>query len=235
MQQKLKTWLALAGLGLVALPAAILVPGCGGGNNSSGISSNAYANHYNGSVTLPANQTGTLSLDVRTDSTASGTFTVNSAAGTLVGEAKVAPRTVLGTASVSGSADNNGGAFQVTGSLTLNGATNNIGITGTLPAPGGSPGTFTVQIGATGAPHTGSITPPAMATPGGTPNATPSATTSGTPSVTPGTTPGTTKTPSATITPSATPSATVRPTPRPTTAPTTAPTPRVTPRVTPKV
>ncbi len=136
---KAKRWLALAGLVVVSLPVAALVPGCGGSGNGvqvTGSGVQLFKGDYSGTVRLSNGQTAVLRLNVEKSGQTTGTLTINDGTG------------VLTTVQISGQVNETLGTFSLNGSFTQNNQPQTATIRGTLPISKDNSGTFSVQIGA---------------------------------------------------------------------------------------
>jgi len=130
----------------MALLAAVL-HGCGGSSGSSGPSTPSAANtptvtptpvrftgNYAGIVGLSGGQTGTVALVVRSDETASGTFTISGG----------------GVVALTGFVALSNGNFSTSGQLAnASGPPTNVTVSGTLPSTSAGEGFLFVQIGTT--------------------------------------------------------------------------------------
>jgi len=147
--------LALAGISVVAI-------GCGGG--SSEVTTRTFTSS---TLNLGGSRTGTLTLNIKSDGTASGQLLMND-------PSRAKTRTVY-PAVLGGTSSNN--AFEVTGTFTINGTPIVVTVSGNLPASTVTEG-GTITILLEGSTYTGTfigLTPTPSPTPGpmGTPLPTP--------------------------------------------------------------
>ncbi len=114
-------------LGAILLTS--LLTGCGGSDSSSSIAANPFAGAYNGTSTLDAGRTGTLTASVSSTGAVTGTFAVAAAPTATPGKNfsfSIGTFNLTGTVDASGTlnatgTDPIGGAFTITGTLSRTG------------------------------------------------------------------------------------------------------------------